>query len=93
MITDLLSTIIVVSDRKRFKNPKTQSIKHQYHITIGSELRGDTWKQSSRRRSKRSTKQRNSPHRNISPTGFDSMNKRKTQTRTTKKNEKTRPQR
>jgi hypothetical protein len=52
---------------------------------MGSESRKDTWKQSSRRRSKRSDEQRNSPHRNISPTGLDSMDKRKTHTRTIRK--------
>jgi hypothetical protein len=52
---------------------------------MGSESRGDTKKRGIRRRSKRSTERRNSPHRNISPTGLDSMDKRKTQTKTTRK--------
>jgi hypothetical protein len=52
---------------------------------MGSESRRDTWKRSSRRHSKRSIERRNLPHRNISPTGLDSMDKRKTRTRTTKK--------
>jgi hypothetical protein len=52
---------------------------------MGCESRRDTWKQSSRRRSKRSTEGRNSLHRYISPTGLDRMNKRKTRTRTTRK--------
>jgi hypothetical protein len=74
IITDSLSTIIAVSDRKRSKNPKTgRSSIHKYHITMGSESRRNTWKRSSRRRSKRSTERKNSPHRNISPTGLDSM--------------------
>jgi hypothetical protein len=45
---------------------------------MGSESR--TWK-----RSKRSTEQGNSPHRNISPIGLVSMDKRKTRTKTTRK--------
>jgi hypothetical protein len=65
--------------------PKTdRSSIHQYHITMGSESRRDTRKRNSLRRSKRSTERGNSPHRNISHTGLDSMDKRKTRTKTTR---------
>jgi hypothetical protein len=70
-------------------DPKTdRSSIHKYHITMGSQSRRDTWKRSSRRRSKRSTERRNSPYRNISPTALDSMDKRKTRTRTARKKRK-----
>jgi hypothetical protein len=55
---------------------------------MGSESRKDTRKRSNRRRSKRSTERGNSQHRNISPTELDSIDKRKTRTRTTRKMEK-----
>jgi hypothetical protein len=88
IITDSLSTIIAVSDRKRSKNPKIQLIQKlidQASITMGSESRRDTRKRNSRRRSKRSTERGNSPHRNISPTKLDETDKGKTRTRTTRK--------
>jgi hypothetical protein len=75
-----------IQEHKNSIDPKTdRSSIHKYPITMGSESRSDTWKRSNRRHSKRSTERRNSPHRKISPTGVDSIDKRKTRTRTTRK--------